>query len=184
MPTQVDFSKELRPLISKYRDFPEKGRVYYDISPILKSPDIFRAMLERFRDHLEETFTLEQIDFVASVEASGFLFGPTLATFIGVGFIPIRKVGMLPGICAHGSTLDAYGQAIQEFEIQSEAIPRGSNVVIVDNILLSGNVSLMAKQLVTSVGGNVVEYDYIMEQRSNHGRRNLNIPVFSLLDID
>ncbi|XP_074769102.1 adenine phosphoribosyltransferase isoform X2 [Athene noctua] len=126
--------RRVRDRVRPFRDFPVPGVLFRDISPLLKDPAAFRALIDLLEDHLRASFP--QIDFIAGLDSRGFLIGPPLAQRLGVGFVPIRKKGKLPGPTESVSYSLEYGKA--ELEIQSDAVEPGQKVVIVDDLLATG----------------------------------------------
>uniref|UniRef100_A0A8V0XUI7 adenine phosphoribosyltransferase n=1 Tax=Gallus gallus TaxID=9031 RepID=A0A8V0XUI7_CHICK len=105
-----------------------------DISPLLKDPVAFKALIDLLEDHLRASFP--RIDVIAGLDSRGFLIGPSLAQRLGVGFVLIRKKGKLPGPTESISYALEYGKA--ELEIQSDAVEAGQKVVVVDDLLATG----------------------------------------------
>ncbi|XP_040427573.1 adenine phosphoribosyltransferase isoform X2 [Cygnus olor] len=124
----------VRARVRCFPDFPVPGVLFRDISPLLKDPVAFRALIDLLEDHLRASFP--HIDFIAGLDSRGFLIGPPLAQRLGVGFVPIRKKGKLPGPTESASYTLEYGKA--ELEIQSDAVEPGQKVVIVDDLLATG----------------------------------------------
>ncbi|XP_037264567.1 adenine phosphoribosyltransferase isoform X2 [Falco rusticolus] len=126
--------RRVRDRVRPFPDFPVPGVLFRDISPLLKDPAAFRALIDLLEDHLRVSFP--QIDFIAGLDSRGFLIGPPLAQRLGIGFVPIRKKGKLPGPTESVSYALEYGKA--ELEIQSDAVEPGQKVVIVDDLLATG----------------------------------------------
>ncbi|XP_048172918.1 adenine phosphoribosyltransferase isoform X2 [Corvus hawaiiensis] len=87
--------RAVRDRVRPFPDFPEPGVLFRDISPLLKDPVAFRTLIDLLEDHLRASFP--KIDFIAGLDSRGFLIGPPLAQRLGIGFVPIRKKGKLPG---------------------------------------------------------------------------------------
>ncbi|XP_078005507.1 adenine phosphoribosyltransferase isoform X2 [Phascolarctos cinereus] len=121
--------------VRSFPDFPKPGILFRDITPLLKDPDAFRASIELLADHLKENHKTK-IDYIAGLDARGFLFGPSLAQKLGIGFVLIRKQGKLPGPTVSSSYSLEYGQA--QLEIQEDALEPGQTVVIVDDLMATG----------------------------------------------
>ncbi|XP_068941660.1 adenine phosphoribosyltransferase isoform X2 [Petaurus breviceps papuanus] len=121
--------------VRSFPDFPKPGILFRDISPLLKDPNAFQASIELLADHLKENHKTK-IDYIAGLDARGFLFGPSLAQKLGIGFVLIRKRGKLPGPTVSTIYSLEYGQA--ELEIQKDAIEPGQKVVIVDDLMATG----------------------------------------------
>lgn len=174
------YAHELKAALHQYPNFPTKGILYEDFLPIFRSPELFQKLIDAFKMHLEETFSESKIDYIIGLESRGFLFGPSLALALGVGFVPVRKAGKLPGELVQAVYEKEYGTDV--FELQTEAIATNSNVVIVDDIIATGGSAAAAADLVKQVGANVLEYDFVMELDFLKGREKLSAPVFTLLN--
>lgn len=172
-------AKDLKAALKQYPNFPTEGILFEDFLPIFQDPVLFKKLVDAFKMHLETTFTEKKVDYIVGLESRGFLFGPSLALAMGVGFVPVRKAGKLPGECVKAVYQKEYGQ--DEFEIQKNAIPAGANIVIVDDIIATGGSASAAEELVRKVGANIIEYDFVMELDFLKGRDKLNAPVFTLL---
>ncbi|CAI1623745.1 hypothetical protein SEUBUCD646_0M01230 [Saccharomyces eubayanus] len=176
----ASYAQELKLALHQYPNFPSEGILFEDFLPIFRNPGLFKKLVDAFKLHLEEAFPETKIDYIIGLESRGFLFGPTLAMALGVGFVPVRKAGKLPGECAQASYEKEYGTDV--FEMQKNAIPVGSNVVIVDDIIATGGSAVAAGELVDQIGANILEYDFVMELDFLKGRDKLNAPVFTLLN--
>ncbi|CAN2390377.1 adenine phosphoribosyltransferase, partial [Pristimantis euphronides] len=124
----------LRGAVREFPDYPLPGVCFRDITPILKDPAAFSAAIDLFESYLRENFP--KIDSIAGLDSRGFLFGPSLAQRLGVGFIMIRKKGKLPGPTESVSYSLEYGKA--EIEIQTDAVHPGQKVVLIDDLLATG----------------------------------------------
>ncbi|KYO28295.1 adenine phosphoribosyltransferase [Alligator mississippiensis] len=162
-------------------DFPSPGVLFRDISPLLKDPDAFKAAIELLETHLRATYP--RIDYVAGLDARGFLFGPPLAQRLGIGFVPIRKKGKLPGPTESVSYALEYGQA--ELEIQSDAVEPGKKVVLVDDLLATGGTMHAACELMKRLKAEVLECLVVIELLSLKGAEKLQpFRCHSLLQYD
>ncbi|CCD23751.1 adenine phosphoribosyltransferase APT1 NDAI_0C00900 [Naumovozyma dairenensis CBS 421] len=174
------YAKELKAALRQYPNFPSEGILFEDFLPIFRDPSLFQKLTDAFKMHLDKAFPGTKVDYIIGLESRGFLFGPTLALALGVGFVPVRKAGKLPGECVQATYEKEYGTDV--FEMQKDAIPAGSNVVIVDDIIATGGSAAAAGELVEKVGSKVLEYDFVMELDFLRGREKLNAPVFTLLN--
>lgn len=138
-------SSELASLkISLYRslrqfpDFPTKGILFEDIVPLFADPRLHQSLVRALELHVKSHYNHDrQPDLVVGLEARGFLFGPSLALALGAGFVPVRKKGKLPGPTETASFKKEYGEDF--FQIQKDAIRKGQRVIIVDDIIATGN---------------------------------------------
>src|SRR3954469_25884590 len=168
--------EKLRAAVRDVPDFPKKGIVFKDITPILNDPVLFRASIDLFLDRCR---TL-QIDRIVGIDARGFLFGSAVAYELGVGFVPIRKRGRLPYKTELASYTLEYGEA--EMEMHVDAIARGERVILVDDLLATGGTSASAATLIKKMGGELVEAQFLIELDFLHGRKKLDpTPVVSFL---
>ncbi|XP_005052328.1 PREDICTED: adenine phosphoribosyltransferase [Ficedula albicollis] len=152
-----------------------------DISPLLKDPVAFRALIDLLEDHVRASFP--KIDFIVGLDSRGFLIGPPLAQRLGIGFVPVRKKGKLPGATQSVSYSLEYGKA--ELEIQSDAVEPGQKVVIVDDLLATGGTMCAACELLKRLKAEILECLVVVELRALKGSEKLNsIPFYSLLQYD
>ncbi|XP_075289577.1 adenine phosphoribosyltransferase isoform X2 [Opisthocomus hoazin] len=173
--------RRVRDRVRPFPDFPVPGVLFRDISPLLKDPAAFRTLIDLLEDHLRAS--RPQIDFVAGLDSRGFLIGPPLAQRLGVGFVPIRKKGKLPGPTESVSYALEYGKA--ELEIQSDAVEPGQKVVIVDDLLATGGTMRAACELMERLKAEVVECLVIIELKLLKGSEKLGpVPFYSLLQYD
>jgi adenine phosphoribosyltransferase len=157
-------------------DFPKKGIVFKDITPILSDPALFRASIDLFLDRCRG----RKIDKIVGIDARGFLFGSAVAYELGVGFVPIRKRGKLPFKTEMASYSLEYGEA--EMEMHVDAITAGEQIVLVDDLLATGGTSAAAAVLIRKAGGHLLEAQFLIELEFLHGRRQLEpTPVTSFL---
>uniref|UniRef100_A0A8V0Y2I1 Adenine phosphoribosyltransferase n=1 Tax=Gallus gallus TaxID=9031 RepID=A0A8V0Y2I1_CHICK len=152
-----------------------------DISPLLKDPVAFKALIDLLEDHLRASFP--RIDVIAGLDSRGFLIGPSLAQRLGVGFVLIRKKGKLPGPTESISYALEYGKA--ELEIQSDAVEAGQKVVVVDDLLATGGTMRAACELLVRLKADILECLVVIELKALGGAAKLEaIPFHSLLQYD
>lgn len=147
-------------------DFPKPGVVFKDITPLLGDPVVFAAVIADVAHRHEG-----EIDLVAGIEARGFVLGAALAHALGVGFIPVRKAGKLPGRTASISYDLEYGSAT--IEVHADDIADGARVLLVDDVLATGGTAVAAWDLLTSVGAHVVAFETVIELSFLGGRERL-----------
>ncbi|KAL7271340.1 adenine phosphoribosyltransferase [Rhizina undulata] len=175
----------LRSSLRKYPNFPSPGILFEDIMPIFSSPSTHSSLLRALELHVLSahppslTPPFSGVDVVVGLEARGFLFGPSLALRIGAGFVPVRKAGKLPGECVKVGYSKEYGTDF--FEMQKDAIKPGQRVIVVDDIIATGGSAKAAGDLVKLLGGDLVEYIFILELDFLKGREKLDAPVYTLL---
>src|SRR2546423_4698343 len=159
--------KQLHAAIRHVRDFPKKGIVFKDITPILSDPLLFRASIDLFLERCRG----KKIDKIVGIDARGFLFGSTVAYELSVGFVPIRKRGKLPYKTEIARYSLEYGEA--EMEMHIDAMESGEQVVLVDDLLATGGTSAAAAALIEKVGGKLLEAQFLIELKFLHGREKL-----------
>jgi adenine phosphoribosyltransferase len=157
----------LQTYIRDIPDWPKKGILFRDITPLLADPKAFAAAI----DALCADFTNAGIKYVAAVEARGFIFGAAVAKKLDVGFVPIRKKGKLPFKTA-SSTYDLeYGT--DTLEVHCDAVSKGAKVLMVDDLLATGGTMAAACGLVEKVGGQIAGITFLIELTELHGREKL-----------
>src|SRR6266571_411524 len=171
-----DIIDKLRTGVRDVPDFPKKGIVFKDITPILKDGALFRASIDVFLDRCRG----RKIDKIVGIDARGFLFGSAVAYELGIGFVPLRKKGRLPYRTESARYSLEYGEA--EMELHIDAIERGEKIVLIDDLLATGGTSASAATLIEKVGGDLIEAIFLIELEFLHGREKLKpTPVTSFL---
>jgi adenine phosphoribosyltransferase len=159
-------------------DWPVPGVTFRDITPLLADPAGLPAVLDGIRAGLVES-GVGDIDLVAGVEARGFVLGAPLAVALGVGFVPVRKQGKLPGD-VHVESYDLeYGTAT--LELQVGAVASGHRVLLVDDVLATGGTAAASVSLLRAAGAEVAAFAVLLELPALAGRERLgDIPVVAL----
>jgi adenine phosphoribosyltransferase len=167
---------DLKTLIRDIPDFPKDGILFRDITTLLQNPDGLSHTIDR----LAETYADHKIDYVAGIESRGFIFGTPLAYRLSSGFVPIRKPGKLPAAVHTMEYELEYGT--DRLEIHQDAIPSGSRVLIVDDLLATGGTAAAAAQLIHKTGAELVGFAFIIELMGLAGRSKLpEVPVNVLI---
>ncbi len=161
-------SQELKAAIRDVPDFPEKGIVFKDITPILASSSLFRSSIECLVSQHRD----RKIDAVVGIDARGFIFAGAVACNLGIGFIPVRKKGKLPYQTESVAYDLEYGKG--ELEIHIDALKKGGRVIIVDDLLATGGTALAAAKLIEKIGGHVMGINFLIELTYLDGRKKLN----------
>jgi adenine phosphoribosyltransferase len=168
--------EKLRAAVRDVSDFPKKGIVFRDITPILNDPVLFRASIDLFLERCRG----RNIDKIVGIDARGFLFGSAVAYELGLGFVPIRKRGKLPYQTDTAKYSLEYGEA--EMEMHIDAMTAGERVVLVDDLLATGGTSAAAAVLIRKAGGDLLEAQFLIELEFLNGRKQLEpTPVTSFL---
>lgn len=168
-------------LIRTIPDYPKPGILFRDITTLIKDGPGFRATIDLLVDH----YRGRGFDKVVGTEARGFIFGAPLACALGIGFVPARKKGKLPGkTTGHDYALE-YGQ--DRIEMHNDAISAGDKVLVVDDLLATGGTAQATVQLVRALGGEVTECAFVVDLPDLGGRAKLEhmgLTVFTLCAFD
>ena len=170
---------DLKSKIRVIEDFPIKGISFKDITTLTKDKDAFKYSVDKIAEDLKE----RNIDYIVGPEARGFLFGAAVAYAMGIGFIPVRKPGKLPGETVVNKYELEYGT--NSLEMHTDAVQKGDRIAIVDDLLATGGTMLSAAKLIESLGAEVVAMEFIIELESLKGREKLkNFYTNSLVKYD
>jgi adenine phosphoribosyltransferase len=168
----------LRDYIRDIPDFPQKGVMFRDLTPLMGDADALGMAV----DALADQFRTDRIDKIVGVEARGFIIGAALAYALHVGFVPARKPGKLPYKSVRKEYELEYGVSI--LEMHEDAIKRGERVLIVDDLLATGGTVSATADLVRSLGGDIVAYAFLVTLKDLGGADKLGgARVVSLLDL-
>ncbi len=157
----------VRARIRDVPDFPKKGIVFKDITPVLADPRLFRQVIDAFIARWKN----ERIDKVVGIESRGFIFAAPLAYAIGAGFSIVRKPGKLPWEVIREAYALEYGEATLELHI--DAVGPGERVLVVDDVLATGGTAEAVGRLVARQGAELVAYSFLVELSFLHGARRL-----------
>jgi len=165
-------------LIREVPDFPKTGISFKDITPLLANPiavsQVIKHMVEPFRD--------DRVDYVAAVEARGYIFGATVAYELGVGFIPVRKAGKLPADTVSIDYSLEYGTA--SLEVHADSVGIGQRVLVVDDILATGGTIIATIRLLERLGAVVAGVVVLGNLTELEGQKNLaGYKLVSLLNL-
>ncbi len=168
--------QELKDIIRDVPDFPKKGILFKDITTLLADAKSYQRMI----DHLSHRYTAERIDKVLGIEARGYIIGAALAYKLGAGMILVRKPGKLPSETFRKSYALEYGT--DTLEIHVDAIKKGERILIADDLLATGGTAAAVAEMVTEMGGEIVDCCFMVELEFLNGRQRLpEGKVFSLL---
>ena len=157
----------IRARIRDVPDFPKKGIVFKDITPVLSDGALFRQVI----DVLAARWEKERIDKVVGIESRGFIFAAPLAYKLGAGFSIVRKPGKLPWEVIREAYALEYGEATLELHI--DAVGPGERVLVVDDVLATGGTAEAVGRLVARQGGELVAYSFLVELGFLNGARRL-----------
>lgn len=158
----------LESAIRNVPDFPKPGIQFKDISPILNDPQLLQQAI----DAIVEIAKQYEVDKVVGLDARGFLFGPSVALALGVGFVPVRKAGKLPAKTISESYSLEYGEAT--LEIHCDAIKAGERVLIVDDLLATGGTAAASTKLIEKLNAVHAASVFLIELSLLNGRAVLD----------
>ena len=175
MGNDKELEKRIKEKIRSIPDYPKKGVLFRDITPLLRDGLLFRACIDAIAEHFKG-----RVDAVAGVEARGFIIGSAVAYKLGKGFIPIRKEGKLPYEKVKKTYSLEYGE--ETIEIHKDALAKGERILLVDDLLATGGTAKASCELIESLGGKIAGIAFIIELTDLHGRDKLSgKEVFSLV---
>ena len=173
--------KVLKDKIRTIPHFPKQGIMFRDITTLLKDAQGFRKVVDEF----VQRYTGVDIDVIVGLEARGFILGGAVAHQLGKGFVPIRKAGKLPHDTVQHEYELEYGK--DKIEIREDAINEGEKVLLVDDLIATGGTALAAANLITKLGGKLIECSFIIDLPDIGGRKKLEAAgykVFSLVEFE
>jgi len=167
-------------------DFPKPGIIFKDITTMLSNPQAYKTLI----DHLSSRYAEYELDYIAGIDARGFIFGATLADRLGLGFVPIRKKGKLPYTTVAEKYSLEYG--FDEVEVHIDAFGENgchstgnkARVLLIDDLIATGGTAKAAANLIEQVGAHCVECCFIMELSFLKGKEGFKSSVYSVLEID
>ena len=158
-------------------DFPKKGIIFKDITTLLNSPKAFQTLM----NHLENRYKEYNLDYIAGIDARGFIFGSILADRLGVGFVPVRKKGKLPYTTVAEKYSLEYGFDEVEIHIDAFRDKKGARVLLIDDLIATGGTAKTGANLINKVDAHCVECCFIIELTFLKGKENIDAPVYSVL---
>ena len=158
----------LKDRIAEYPNFPKKGILFRDFSPILKDP----SALSYIADEFSKYFHPKNIDIFAGIESRGFILASVLASRYSKGMMMIRKAGKLPGKTVKLSYSIEYGK--DTIEIQKDIIEDGQRILICDDLLATGGTAAASAKLIEKVGGKVSGFAFLIELTELNGIKGIS----------
>jgi len=158
-------------------DFPKKGILFKDITTLLNSPKALQTLM----NHLEDRYKEYNLDYIAGIDARGFIFGSILADRLGVGFVPVRKKGKLPYTTVAQKYSLEYGFDEVEIHIDAFRDKKGARVLLIDDLIATGGTAKAGANLINKVDANCVECCFIAELTFLKGKDGIDSPVYSVL---
>jgi len=159
--------------------WPIEGVIFRDLTTLMQDPEAFRESC----DILYERYRNSDIDKIVAIDARGFVFGAVLAYKMGIGFIPVRKKGKLPGETIEESYNLEYGS--DTLEIHKDALHKGDRVIIVDDLIATGGTVGATVQLVKKLGADIIECAFLIELPDLKGREKVkDCEVFAIMEFE
>ncbi|MEM7438901.1 MAG: adenine phosphoribosyltransferase [Pseudomonadota bacterium] len=166
--------KNLTDFIRTIPDFPHEGILFRDVTTLFGDPEGFRMAV----DQMVELYRDAGVDKVAGLEARGFIIGGALADRLGLGFVPVRKAGKLPGSTISEDYTLEYGTAT--LEVHDDAIAAGEKVLLIDDLIATGGTAVAGIRLIERLGGQITRAGFIIDLPDLGGAdvvRGLGVPV-------
>ena len=168
---------DLKKYIRNIQDYPKEGILFRDITTLLKDKDAFKFAIDSMAKQVED----KKIDYIVGAESRGFLIGSALAYRLNCGFVPVRKKGKLP--CKTISEEYALEYGTDSLYMHEDAINKGANVLIVDDLIATGGTALAIMKMVERLGGNIVGSSFLIELKELNGRKDISkYPVNVLIE--
>lgn len=172
----VDTLKTLKGRIREIPDFPKKGILFRDITPLLADPAALALSIELMANR----YRGQCVDVVVGAESRGFIFGTAVACALSAGFVPVRKKGKLPSTTIECAYELEYG--VDALHMHSDAILKGQRVVLIDDLLATGGTLKACARMVEQLGGKIIGITVLIELLELRGREKLApYPVHSVL---
>ncbi len=172
-----DVSDYIKSHIRTVSNWPQPGIEFRDITPLLQDPKVFRVLIDVFVHRYMDA----QLDFVAGMDARGFILGAVVAYELNLGFVPIRKKGKLPFTTVSEEYELEYGSAA--VELHTDACKAGDRVLLIDDLIATGGTMMAGKKLLERLGAVVVEGAVIVDLPELGGSQlieNSGLPLFKL----
>jgi len=172
---------DIAKLIRTIPHYPKEGIMFRDITTLLKDPEGFKTTINM----LVAKYKDSPIDYIAGIEARGFILGSALAYALGKGFIPVRKKGKLPGKTITQSYNLEYGS--DTIEIHDDALHHGASVLLIDDLIATGGTAIGAITLIEKVGGKIYETAFVVDLPELGGAKKIQAlghKVFALCSFE
>jgi adenine phosphoribosyltransferase len=175
----IDPAEYIRQHIRTVPDWPQPGVQFRDITPLLQEAKSLRVLIDLF----VQRYIDQDLDYIAGLDARGFIVGPILAYELNLGFIPIRKKGKLPFATVSESYELEYGEA--SVEIHADACEAGDRVVLIDDLIATGGTMMAGKKLLERLGSVIVEGAAIIDLPELGGSkllRGAGLPLYTICE--
>jgi len=168
--------------IRDIKDFPKKGIVFKDITTLLNDSEAYGVLM----NHLYQKYKEYDLDYIAGIDARGFIFGASLAQMLGIGFVPIRKKGKLPYTTMSKKYSLEYG--MDEIEVHIDAFGENphARVLLIDDLIATGGTANATASLIEQTGAKCVEACFVIGLTFLDGIKTLQeqTPVYTLIEVD
>lgn len=158
---------ELKDYIRSIQNYPKEGILFRDITTLLKDKDAFKLAIDKMAEQVKD----KKVDLIVGAESRGFLIGSALAYKMNCGFIPVRKKGKLPYKTISEEYALEYGT--DTLYMHEDAIKKGDNVLVVDDLIATGGTALAMIKMVEKLGGNVIGSSFLIELEELNGRKEI-----------
>tara|TARA_B100000287_G_scaffold435239_1_gene502575 strand:+ start:2458 stop:2970 length:513 start_codon:yes stop_codon:yes gene_type:complete len=165
--------EEIESHIGKVPDYPKPGILFYDISTLICNKDAFSSSIR----HLGGLLDKYEFDYIAAIDARGFIFGSSVANILDCGMVMIRKKNKLPGKTISYEYELEYGSDILEINIDA----KDKKFVVVDDLLATGGTANAAINLLKKAGGETICFAALIELSFLNARKNLKVPIETLI---
>jgi len=176
---EQSLENKMKAIVRDVPDFPKPGILFKDLSPLLKSPELSKEIIQ----HLVANIAPLKPDALVCLESRGFWFGMPVALELGIPMIPMRKQGKLPYTCISQEYKLEYGTA--KIEMHTDALEPGWKVVVHDDLLATGGTADAAAKLIKKAGAEVAAFSFLVELEFLQGRKVLTSAsphIFSLIE--
>ncbi|MBC3882700.1 adenine phosphoribosyltransferase [Undibacterium sp. LX40W] len=177
----IDSKEYIKQHVRTVPDWPQAGIQFRDITPLLQDPKVFRALIDIFLAR----YANANLNYVAGLDARGFILGSVIAYELNLGFVPIRKKGKLPFHTISEEYDLEYGSAT--VEVHTDACKQGDRVLLVDDLIATGGTMLAGKKLLERLGAEVIEAAVIVDLPELGGSKLIEqsgLKVFTVCDFD
>jgi adenine phosphoribosyltransferase len=166
--------------IRDIQDFPKPGIIFKDITTLLGDKEAYGVLM----NHLYHRYKQYDLEYIAGIDARGFIFGAALAQMLGIGFVPIRKKGKLPYTTVSEKYSLEYG--FDEIEVHIDAFKKGSRVLLIDDLIATGGTANAAAKLISQTGAICVEACFVIGLNFLEGQNNLKklTDIHTLIEVD
>jgi adenine phosphoribosyltransferase len=166
--------------IRDIEDFPKEGIVFKDITTLLNNTKAYQMVI----DHLEARYKEYNLDYIAGIDARGFIFGAAVADRLKIGFVPVRKSGKLPYTTIGEKYTLEYGIDEVEIHIDAFSAKQNARVLLIDDLIATGGTANAAVNLINRSGAICVESCFIIELKFLKARCKLDSNVYSVIEVD